>query len=74
MAFINTSGIASGSIIQAEHLLRITDALSSTGSTTIGISGPLQLSSSFNIQTGSAWLADNSGTPYLVRWNPNTGV
>jgi hypothetical protein len=73
MAYISTSGITSGSIIQSEHLLRIIDALSSTGSTTIGISGPLQLTGSFNI-SGSAVVQDNSGTPYLLRWTPATGL
>ncbi len=73
MAYISTSGITSGSIIQSEHLLRIIDALSSTGSTTIGISGPLQLTGSFNI-SGSAIVQDNSGTPYLLRWTPATGL
>lgn len=58
MSTISTSGIASNSIIRAEHILRIINALSNTANNDILISGSLTVtgstsfSGSFNVTGG----------------------
>ena len=50
---ISTSGIASGSIIRAEHAIRIIDALSGTTNNDVYITGSLGLTGSLSIAPGN---------------------
>ena len=53
MATISTSGIASGSIIRAEHVLRVIESLSGDDANDILISGSVGITGSFTITSGS---------------------
>ena len=50
---ISTSGIASGSVIRAEHALRIIDSLSGTANNDVYITGSLGLTGSLSIAPGN---------------------
>ena len=66
MATISTAGIASGSLIYPEHVLRSIEALNGTaGPYDIKISGSLTISGSTKLQSGSVLQTPNPNT-YLA--------
>jgi len=66
MATISTAGIASGSLIYPEHVLRSIEALNGTaGPYDIKISGSLVISGSTKLQSGSVLPTPNPNT-YLA--------
>jgi len=66
MATISTAGIASGSLIYPEHVLRSIEALNGTaGPYDIKISGSLVISGSIKLQSGSVLPTPNPNT-YLA--------
>ena len=72
MAQISTSGIASGSIIYPEHVLRSIDALNgASGPYDITLSGSLNVSGSFRIATAST--LQNNNAPALLSYNTASG-
>jgi hypothetical protein len=50
---ISTSGIQSGSVIRAENLIRIIDALSGIANNDIYITGSVGITGSLSLQSGS---------------------
>ena len=72
MTTISTAGIASGSLIYPEHVLRSIEALNGTaGPYDIKISGSLTISGSTKLQSGSVLQTPNPNT-YLA-YNPTSG-
>ena len=53
---ISTSGIVSGSVIRAEHVDRIIDALSGTANNDIYITGSTALTGSLSLQSGIVYI------------------
>ena len=63
---ISTSGIQSGSVIHAENVTRIIDALSGTANNNIQISGSLGITGSFDIGSGSIAETGVGDAPQLL--------
>ena len=62
---ISTSGIASGSIIKAQHALRIINSLNGTANNDIYVTGSVGITGSLSIKSGS--LAETgSGFDFLL--------
>tara|TARA_R110000803_G_scaffold40075_2_gene86304 strand:+ start:1350 stop:1976 length:627 start_codon:yes stop_codon:yes gene_type:complete len=73
MATISTDGIASGSLIYPEHVLRSIDALNGVaGPFDIVLSGSLSLSGSFNLLSGS--LLPNQNPIAYLTYNTSSGT
>ena len=49
---ISTSGIASGSVIKAEHALRIIDSLNGTANNDVYITGSVGITGSLSVKSG----------------------
>jgi len=72
MATISTAGIASGSLIYPEHVLRSIEALNgSSGPYDITISGSLSISGSIKINSGSTLPIPNPNT--YLSYNTSSG-
>jgi hypothetical protein len=71
MATISTAGIASGSLIYPEHVLRSIDALNGTTPYDITLSGSLTISGSAKIQSGSVLPQPNPNA--YVAYNTSSG-
>jgi phage protein U len=71
MATISTSGIASGSIIRAEHVLRVIESLSGDDANDILISGSVGITGSFTITSGS--ITKTEAAPMLLAYNTSSG-
>ena len=71
MATISTAGIASGSLIYPEHVLRSIDALNGTTPYDIALSGSLTISGSAKIQSGSVLPQPNPNA--YVAYNTSSG-
>ena len=69
---ISTSGIASGSIIRAEHALRIIDALSGDAINDIYITGSLGLTGSLFVAPGSL-PQTGSGFEWMLSYDTGSG-
>ena len=65
---ISTSGISSGSIIRAEHALRIIDALSGAANNDVYITGSLGLTGSLSIAPGNV-AQTGSGFEWVMNYN-----
>ena len=71
MATISTAGIASGSLIYPEHVLRSIEALNGTTPYDIALSGTLTISGSAKIQSGSVLPQPNPNA--YVAYNTSSG-
>ena len=71
MATISTAGIASGSLIYPEHVLRSIDALNGATPYDIALSGSLTISGSAKIQSGSVLPQPNPNA--YVAYNTSSG-
>jgi hypothetical protein len=71
MTTISTAGIASGSLIYPEHVLRSIDALNGTTPYDIALSGSLTVSGSAKIQSGSVLPQPNPNA--YVAYNTSSG-
>ena len=71
MATISTAGIASGSLIYPEHVLRSIEALNGTTPYDIALSGSLTISGSAKIQSGSVLPQPNPNA--YVAYNTSSG-
>ena len=71
MAEISTAGIASGSLIYPEHVLRSIDALNGATPYDIALSGSLTISGSAKIQSGSVLPQPNPNA--YVAYNTSSG-
>ena len=71
MATISTEGIASGSLIYPEHVLRSIDALNGATPYDIALSGSLTISGSAKIQSGSVLPQPNPNA--YVAYNTSSG-
>jgi hypothetical protein len=72
MATISTAGIASGSLIYPEHVLRSIEALNgSAGPYDITLSGSLSISGSTKIKSGSVLPQPNPNT--YIAYNTSSG-
>ena len=71
MATISTSGIISGSIIRAEHVTRIINALSSKDDNDILISGSLGVTGSVTIESSS--ISNVSNSEFILSYNTGSG-
>ena len=71
MTTISTAGIASGSLIYPEHVLRSIDALNGTTPYDIALSGSLTISGSAKIQSGSVLPQPNPNA--YVAYNTSSG-
>ena len=72
MATISKLGIGDGNLIEAEHITRIIDALSGTGSADIIVTGSLKTYNTFNTATSldtAAYGLFNAGGDYTVDWD-----
>ena len=67
MATISTSGIASGSIIRAEHVLRVIESLSGDDANDILISGSVGITGSFTITSGSITKTEAGDRPGVAK-------
>ena len=72
MATISTSGIASGSIIRAEQVLRIIEALEGTDKNDIIVSGSVDITGSFGIRSGS--ITNAASAPFMLAYNTGSGA
>ena len=72
MATISTSGIASGSIIRAEQVLRIIEALDGTDKNDIIVSGSVDITGSFGIRSGS--ITNSASAPFMLAYNTGSGA
>ena len=71
MTTISTAGIASGSLIYPEHVLRSIDALNGTTPYDIALSGSLTVSGSAKIQSGSVLPQPDPNT--YIAYNTSSG-
>ena len=71
MTTISTAGIASGSLIYPEHVLRSIDALNGATPYDIALSGSLTISGSAKIQSGSVLPQPNPNA--YVAYNTSSG-
>jgi hypothetical protein len=71
MATISTAGIASGSLIYPEHVLRSIEALNGTTPYDITLSGSLSISGSTKIKSGS--VLPNPDPNAYVAYNTSSG-
>src|SRR6056300_1468586 len=70
---ISTSGIQSGSVIRAENVTRIIDALSGTANNDIYITGSVGLTGSLSIKSGSITETGVGEAPQLLAYNTASG-
>jgi len=69
---ISTSGIASGSVIKAQHALRIINSLNGTANNDIYVTGSVGITGSLSIKSGS--LAETgSGFDFLLAYDTGSG-
>ena len=66
---ISTSGIQSGSVIRAENLSRIIDALSGVANNDIYITGSVGITGSLSIKSGSIAETGAGDAPQLLAYN-----
>ena len=68
---ISTSGIQSGSVIRAENLSRIIDALSGVANNDIYITGSVGITGSLSLQSGSIPETGSGDSPYVLTYDLN---
>ncbi len=69
---ISTSGIQSGSVIEAVHVTRIIDALSGIANNDVYITGSVGITGSLSIKSGSITATGAGAAPQLLAYNTSS--
>ena len=74
MGFISTSGISSGSLIQASQVLNIINALNGVTGSDIQVGANFTISGSGNLVLESGSIDPNNNAPAILTYNTSSGV
>ncbi len=74
MGYISTSGIASGSLIEAAHVLRIINALNGVTGSDIQIGSSFTISGSGNLVLQPGAVDQNNSAPTALMYDTGSGL